>query len=141
MAGEWAKFFLCTLAILVSGAQVCRYSDVLAEKTGMGRTWMGLVVLAEYRKEKEEELAYEAISFKRTLALFGVNALVVTAAGFLATPDRRQSGASGRMASGLNGRHFCRGLHLSAGVGGNLERFAVGGHRPGYRQPFWQQLV
>lgn len=31
---------------MVSGAQLSRYGDVLAEKTGMGRTWMGLVLMA-----------------------------------------------------------------------------------------------
>ena len=31
---------------MVSGARLCRYGDVLAEKTGLGRTWVGLAVLA-----------------------------------------------------------------------------------------------
>jgi cation:H+ antiporter len=43
---EWAKFLVCGLAIMVSGAQLCRYGDVLAVKTGMGRTWIGLVLIA-----------------------------------------------------------------------------------------------
>jgi cation:H+ antiporter len=43
---EWAQFLLCGLAIMVSGAQLSRYGDVLAVKTGMGRTWMGLVIIA-----------------------------------------------------------------------------------------------
>ncbi len=43
---EWAQFLLCALAIMVAGAQLSRYGDVLAAKTGMGRTWMGLVIVA-----------------------------------------------------------------------------------------------
>lgn len=44
--GFWLQFLLITGAIAFSGAQLSRYGDVLAEKTGMGRTWLGLVVLA-----------------------------------------------------------------------------------------------
>jgi cation:H+ antiporter len=44
--GVWLQFFLITAVIAFSGSQLSRYGDVLAEKTGMGRTWMGLVVLA-----------------------------------------------------------------------------------------------
>jgi len=42
----WIQFFICAAAIAVCGGQLSRYGDILAEKTGMGRTWMGLVVLA-----------------------------------------------------------------------------------------------
>lgn len=42
----WLLFFVCALAILVSGTQLSRYGDIIAEKSGMGRTWMGLIVLA-----------------------------------------------------------------------------------------------
>jgi cation:H+ antiporter len=42
----WLQFFVIAGAITVAGAQLSRYGDVLAEKTGMGRTWLGLVVLA-----------------------------------------------------------------------------------------------
>jgi len=42
----WLQFFLMTGLITFSGARLSRYGDILAEKTGMGRTWLGLVVLA-----------------------------------------------------------------------------------------------
>jgi len=42
----WLQFLVIGGAISVAGAQLSRYGDVLAEKTGMGRTWLGLVVLA-----------------------------------------------------------------------------------------------
>lgn len=42
----WLKFGFCLALIGVSGTQLSRYGDVLAEKTGLGRTWLGLVLLA-----------------------------------------------------------------------------------------------
>lgn len=44
--GLWLQFFLCAGVIAFSGSRLCRYADVLAEKTGLGRTWIGLVVVA-----------------------------------------------------------------------------------------------
>jgi cation:H+ antiporter len=58
---EWLKFFLCGAAITVAGAQLCRYGDVLAEKTGMGRTWMGLVVLAAVTSLPETSTGVSAL--------------------------------------------------------------------------------
>ena len=46
MGAVWLQFFICMGAITFSGTQLTRYGDVLAEKTGLGRTWMGLVALA-----------------------------------------------------------------------------------------------
>lgn len=46
LAVEWLKFCLCMGLIGYFGAQLCRAADILAEKTGLGRTWMGLVVVA-----------------------------------------------------------------------------------------------
>ncbi len=42
----WLQFLLIAGAITVAGSRLSKYGDVLAEKTGMGRTWLGLVVLA-----------------------------------------------------------------------------------------------
>lgn len=42
----WLQFLLIAGAIAFAGSGLVRYGDVLAEKTGMGRTWLGLVVLA-----------------------------------------------------------------------------------------------
>lgn len=39
-------FIICTLAIVFSGTQLSRYGDIIAEKTGMGRTWIGVVLMA-----------------------------------------------------------------------------------------------
>jgi cation:H+ antiporter len=42
----WLEFFVCSSIILISGSLLTRYGDLLAEKTGMGRTWIGLILLA-----------------------------------------------------------------------------------------------
>jgi len=42
----WLEFIICAALIFIAGSQLSRYGDMLAEKTGMGRTWIGLVLLA-----------------------------------------------------------------------------------------------
>ncbi len=42
----WLKFLLCLVIILFAGAKLARYGDVIAEKTGLGGIWIGLVLLA-----------------------------------------------------------------------------------------------
>jgi cation:H+ antiporter len=42
----WIQFVVCTALLVIAAGTLSRYGDVLAEKTGLGRTWMGAVVLA-----------------------------------------------------------------------------------------------
>ena len=42
----WLKFALCLVIILFAGTRLARYGDAIAEKTGLGRIWIGLVLLA-----------------------------------------------------------------------------------------------
>jgi len=42
----WAKFVLCLVIILISGTKLSQYGHVIAEKTGLGGLWIGLVLLA-----------------------------------------------------------------------------------------------
>lgn len=42
----YLAFFACALAIFFAGMQLSRYGDAIAEKTGLGRNWIGLVLLA-----------------------------------------------------------------------------------------------
>src|SRR5262249_51456339 len=37
---------LCALVILFAGSQLSRYGDVIADRTGLSRGWIGLVLLA-----------------------------------------------------------------------------------------------
>lgn len=42
----WLQFMACTGIILVSGIYLSKYGDIIAEKTGLGRTWVGVVLMA-----------------------------------------------------------------------------------------------
>jgi cation:H+ antiporter len=42
----WIQFAVCITIIVVAGTQLAKYGDVIAEKTGLGRVWIGLVLLA-----------------------------------------------------------------------------------------------
>lgn len=42
----WAGFIICTSVIVFSGVRLSRYGDIIAEKTGLGRAWTGLVLMA-----------------------------------------------------------------------------------------------
>jgi cation:H+ antiporter len=42
----WFKFILCLAVILFAGTKLARYGDAIAEKTGLGRIWIGLVLIA-----------------------------------------------------------------------------------------------
>jgi len=42
----WLSFMLCVILIGVAGSRLSRYGDVIADKTGMGGTWVGLILMA-----------------------------------------------------------------------------------------------
>lgn len=41
-----AGFIFCSLVIVFSGTRLSRYGDIIAELTGMGKAWMGLILMA-----------------------------------------------------------------------------------------------
>ena len=42
----WVQFLATALVIVFAGVRLARYGDVLGEKTGLGRSWVGVVLLA-----------------------------------------------------------------------------------------------
>ena len=42
----WLELLVCIAVIGLAGARLSRYADVIAEKTGLGRGWTGLILLA-----------------------------------------------------------------------------------------------
>jgi len=42
----WFLFLLASLVIVAAGTQLARYGDVIGEKSGLGRSWIGVVLLA-----------------------------------------------------------------------------------------------
>lgn len=46
MVVAWIQFLACSLAIAGAGYFLARYGDVIAEKTNLGGTWIGIILLA-----------------------------------------------------------------------------------------------
>ncbi|MFC1955170.1 sodium:calcium antiporter [Chloroflexota bacterium] len=42
----WFKFIICILIIFFSGRQIAKHGDIIAEKSGLGGVWIGLILLA-----------------------------------------------------------------------------------------------
>ena len=42
----WLQFIASAGVILLSGTYLSKYGDIIAEKTGLGRTWIGVVLMA-----------------------------------------------------------------------------------------------
>ncbi|MBU1026500.1 MAG: hypothetical protein KKA31_02100 [Candidatus Margulisbacteria bacterium] len=42
----WLKFIICAAIIFFAGQRLTKYGDAIAEKTGLSRTWIGIVLLA-----------------------------------------------------------------------------------------------
>jgi cation:H+ antiporter len=42
----WIQFSATALVIVLAGVRLARYGDILGEKTGLGRSWIGVVLLA-----------------------------------------------------------------------------------------------
>ncbi|MBM3252479.1 MAG: sodium:calcium antiporter, partial [Candidatus Omnitrophica bacterium] len=42
----WLKFAICAALIFFSGKRVAQYGDIIAEKTGLGGLWIGVILVA-----------------------------------------------------------------------------------------------
>jgi cation:H+ antiporter len=42
----WLAFLICLTLIVIAGVKLCHYGDIIAEKTGLGGTWIGLIMVA-----------------------------------------------------------------------------------------------
>jgi len=42
----WLKLVVCILIIFFSGQKVAKYGDIIAERSGIGQVWMGLIAVA-----------------------------------------------------------------------------------------------
>ena len=59
----WLKFLLCFVIILFGGTRAARYADIIAEKTGLGRIWIGLVLLSLISSMPELVTGISAVAF------------------------------------------------------------------------------
>jgi len=42
----WMEFIICVFFILIAGTKLCKFGDIIAEKTGLGRMWIGVFLIA-----------------------------------------------------------------------------------------------
>ncbi|MBL8502394.1 MAG: hypothetical protein JNL78_03060 [Rhodocyclaceae bacterium] len=61
----WLNLALCIAAIGLAGARLSRYGDVIAEKTGLGRGWVGLILLATVTSLPELVTGLSAVTIAR----------------------------------------------------------------------------
>jgi cation:H+ antiporter len=62
----WLEFLLCGLVIWVAGSRLCRYAEVIAEKSGSSRTWVGMILLASATSLPELTAGISAAGFARS---------------------------------------------------------------------------
>lgn len=59
----WLGFILCTFLIVSSGTKLSKYGDIIAEKTGMGRTWIGVVLMASVTSLPELATGISSVTY------------------------------------------------------------------------------
>jgi len=42
----WIEFIICASFIILAGSLLSKYGDIIAEKTGLGRAWIGAILIA-----------------------------------------------------------------------------------------------
>jgi len=70
----WSQFLVCAALITVSGVYLSRYGDVIADKTGLGGTWIGLILLATVTSLPELAAGVSAVTLAQTpnIAIGGI---------------------------------------------------------------------
>ena len=59
----WFEFFICIVVITIAGFYLSRYGDAIADKTGMGGTWVGVILLATVTSLPELVTGITAVTF------------------------------------------------------------------------------
>ncbi|MBI4843265.1 MAG: sodium:calcium antiporter [Nitrospirae bacterium] len=59
----WLSFIVCTSVIVYSGTRLAKYGDIIAEKTGLGRAWIGLVLMASVTSLPELVTGITSVTF------------------------------------------------------------------------------
>jgi len=60
----WLEFTLCAVAIMFAGTKLSFHGDVIAQKTGLGGSWVGLVLLAVVTSLPELITGVSAVTIK-----------------------------------------------------------------------------
>jgi cation:H+ antiporter len=59
----WFQFFVCAVLIAIAGTRLSRYGDVIADKTGLGGSWIGLVLMASVTSLPELVTGVSSVTF------------------------------------------------------------------------------
>ncbi|MDA8169679.1 MAG: hypothetical protein M0Z59_08300 [Nitrospiraceae bacterium] len=59
----WGALLLCAAAVFYGASGLSRYGDILAEKTGLGRAWSGVVLMAVATSLPELMTAISSVTF------------------------------------------------------------------------------
>lgn len=62
----WLQFALCAALIGLAGYRLSRYGDVIAEKTGLSGTWVGMILLATVTSLPELATGVSAVTVANT---------------------------------------------------------------------------
>jgi cation:H+ antiporter len=59
----WAGFLVCTFAVVYSGTKLSKYGDIISEKTGLGRSWTGVVLMASVTSLPELATGISSVTY------------------------------------------------------------------------------
>jgi len=138
----WVQFLLCVLAIGFAGVKLSRYGDAIADKTGLGGTWIGVVMLASVTSLPELVTGISSVTVANTpdiavgdiLGSCVFNLVLIVVLDFLSRDESVYRRASqghilsagfGIMLIGLAGFNL-----LLAAKGGTLSLWHVGLYSP-----------
>ncbi|MDA8240845.1 MAG: hypothetical protein M0Z67_10810 [Nitrospiraceae bacterium] len=59
----WIGFIVCTSAIVYAGTKLAKYGDIISEKAGLGRTWIGVVLMASVTSLPELATGISSVTY------------------------------------------------------------------------------
>ncbi|HEY93983.1 MAG TPA: sodium:calcium antiporter [Dehalococcoidia bacterium] len=59
----WVQLVICLAIIILAGTRLAKYGDLIAEKTGVGRVWVGVVLLAAVTSLPELATGISSVTF------------------------------------------------------------------------------
>ena len=63
MATTWLYFLVCVVTIGIAGSRLTRYGDAIADKTGIGGSWIGVLLLATVTSLPELAAGVSSVAF------------------------------------------------------------------------------
>ncbi len=59
----WLQFIICLAIIIAAGTRLSKYGDLIAQKTGVGRVWIGVALLATVTSLPELATGISSVTF------------------------------------------------------------------------------